>query len=249
MTKAASKTPTPKRLAEETMAQMKRLADPKRAAGIQRYFKEPIASYGLDGATAKRLVKELVTQTKGAWTVADAVSFCNLMVRDPNFEPRGIAFQVLAAFAKDADASLAGDVRRWLEKSCDNWALVDNLAPSVLAPLLERHPKLVPEIVRWTASRNMWLRRAAAVAFIPLVRAGHHLDTAYDVATRLFDDSEDLMHKAVGWMLREAGKKDMPRLERFLKAEGPRMPRTTVRYAIERFPAEKRKALLESTRG
>ena len=249
MTKAASRETTPKRLAEETIGEMKRLADPRRAASNQRYFKEPVDSYGLDGATGKRLIKDLVTRTRGAWTVADAVTFCNLMVRDPHMEPRGIAFQVLAAFVKDAEASLIGDVRRWLEKSCDNWALVDNLAPSVLGPLLERHPKLVAEVVSWTASRNMWLRRASAVAFIPLVRRGHHLDTTYGVATQLFDDQEDLMHKAVGWMLREAGKKDMTRLERFLKDEGPRMPRTTVRYAIERFPTEKRKALLEATRG
>ncbi len=240
MTKAAGRTtkptpkptpkatrPVPKRVAEETIAEMKRLADPKRAAGNQRYFKEPIASYGLDGPTAKGLIKELITQTKGVWTVGDAVAFCNLLVRDPNLEPRGIAYQLVAAFVKDADASLLDDVRGWLEKSCGNWALVDNLAPSVLAPLLERHPKLVPEVVGWTTSRNMWLRRASAVTFIPLVQHGQHLDTAYDVATRLFDDTEDLMHKAVGWMLREAGKKDMPRLERFLKDQGPRMPRTT----------------------
>lgn len=125
---------------------------------------------------------------------------------------------------------------------------VVRVAPSVLAPLLERHPKLVAEVVRWTALRNMWLRRASAVAFIPLVRRGQHLDTAYKVARRLFDDREDLMHKAVGWMLREAGKQDMARLERFLADEGSRMPRTTVRYAIERFPTKKRKALLEATR-
>lgn len=249
MTKAASTTPTPKRLADETIAEMRRLADPKRAASIQRYFKEPVENYGLDGAAAKGLTRALVIQTRGAWTVAEAVTFCNLMVRDPQMEPRGIAFQVLAAFVKDAEAGLIGDVRRWLEQSCDNWALVDNLAPSVLAPLMERHPTLVAEVVSWTTSPNMWLRRASAVAFIPLVQRGSHLDTAYDVATRLFADQEDLMHKAVGWMLREAGKKDMTRLERFLRGEGPRMPRTTVRYAIERFPAEKRKALLEATRG
>lgn len=247
MTKTASA--TPKGLAEETLGQMKKLNDPKKAASNQRYFKEPIASYGLDGPTARRLIKELVSRTKGVWTVADAVKFCNLMVRDPHLEPRGIAFQLIAAFIQSADASLIDDIRRWLEKSCGNWALVDNLAPSVLAPLLERHPKLVPEVVRWTASRNMWLRRASAVTFIPLVRRGQHLDTAYDVATRLFDDPEDLMHKAVGWMLREAGKKDMPRLERFLRAEGPRVPRTALRYAIERFPAAKRTELLEATRG
>jgi 3-methyladenine DNA glycosylase AlkD len=240
--------PTPKRLAEETIAEMKRLADPKKAASYQRYFKEPVNWYGLDSATGKRLVKELTAKTKGVWTVADAVAFCNLMVRDPHIDPRGIAFQVVAAFVKDADASLIKDVRRWLEKSCGNWALVDNLAPSVVAPLLQRHPRLVAEVVKWTTSRNMWLRRASAVAFIPLVRQGEHLDTAYDVAKRLFGDKEDLMHKAVGWMLREVGKQDMKRLERFLRSEGPHIPRTTVRYAIERFPKEKGKELLEATR-
>jgi 3-methyladenine DNA glycosylase AlkD len=125
---------------------------------------------------------------------------------------------------------------------------VDNLAPSVVAPLVERHPEIIPEVVAWTGSRNMWLRRGAAVTFVPLARHGKHLDTAYEVASRLFDDEEDLMHKAVGWMLREAGKTDMRRLERFLRTEGPRMPRTTVRYAIERFPPEKHKRLLEATR-
>ncbi len=59
---------------------------------------------------------------------------------------------------------------------------------------------------------------------------------------------EDLIHKAVGWMLREAGTTDMRRLERFLKVEGPKIPRTTVRYAIERFPKDQRKRLLEATR-
>jgi len=103
--------------------------------------------------------------------------------------------------------------------------------------------------VGWTGSDNMWVRRGAAVAFVPLVRKKKHLATAYRIATRLLGDSEDLMHKAVGWLLREAGKSDMARLEKYLLAKGPKIPRTTVRYAIERFPKEKRKRLLNATRG
>ena len=64
----------------------------------------------------------------------------------------------------------------------------------------------------------------------------------------LHDDDEDLIQKAVGWMLREAGKADQPRLERYLRANGPSIPRTTLRYAIERFPDGKRRALLAATR-
>jgi 3-methyladenine DNA glycosylase AlkD len=125
---------------------------------------------------------------------------------------------------------------------------VDNLAPGVVAPLAEKHPGIVPEVVAWTGSRSLWVRRGAAVTFVPLARHGLHLDAAYEVARRLLGDSEDLMHKAVGWMLREAGRTDRPRLERFLAAEGPRMARTTVRYAIEHFPAADRKRLLQATR-
>jgi 3-methyladenine DNA glycosylase AlkD len=195
------------------------------------------------------MVKELLARVRGSWTLRDAVAFCKAMLRDPHLEPRGAGFQVVAAFAADAGPELLSGVRRWLERSCGNWALVDNLAPSVVAPLVKSHPEIIPELVEWTGSPNMWLRRGAAVAFVPPARRGQHLDTAYEICSRLFGDREDLMHKAVGWLLREAGKTDMPRLERFLRAQGPRMPRTSVRYAIERFPTEKRKRLLGATRG
>jgi 3-methyladenine DNA glycosylase AlkD len=239
---------TPRRAAAEVIAELRRRADPKKAASSQRYFKEPVAFYGLDAPTAKAMIKDLVARARRSWTLREAVSFCNVMVRDPHLEPRGIGFQVVAAFVADAGPDLLPQVRRWLEKSCGNWALVDNLAPSVLAPLVERHPEVIPEVMAWAGSSNMWLRRGAVVTFVPLARHGKHLDAAYAVASRLFDDREDLMHKAVGWMLREAGKTDMARLERFLRAEGSTMPRTTVRYAIERFPKGTRARLLEATR-
>jgi hypothetical protein len=86
------------------------------------------------------------------------------------------------------------------------------------------------------------------VTFVPLARRGRHLDTACGVARRLLGDDEDVMHKAVGWLLREVGKTDRRRLERFLRAEGSRMPRTTVRHAIERFPPDDRRRWLAATR-
>jgi 3-methyladenine DNA glycosylase AlkD len=100
----------------------------------------------------------------------------------------------------------------------------------------------------WSRDSNMWVRRASAVALIPSVRRGLALDAAYEIAGRLHADKEDLLQKAVGWMLREAGKVDPERLERYLRANGPKIPRTTVRYAIERFPPAKRRQLLAVTR-
>jgi 3-methyladenine DNA glycosylase AlkD len=239
---------SPREAAEDMIDRVRRKADPKRAASTQRYFKEPVECYGLDTATGRALTKKLLKQVKGSWTLRDALAFCRSMARDPHLEPRGIGYQVVAAFVGEAGPGLLRDAKRWLERSCGNWALVDNLAPSVVAPLVKAHPEAIPEVVGWTASSNMWLRRGAAVTFVPLARRGQHLDTVYDVARRLLGDREDLMHKAVGWLLREAGKADRRRLEQFLRAEGSRIPRTTVRYAIERFPPDERHRWLEATR-
>jgi len=86
------------------------------------------------------------------------------------------------------------------------------------------------------------------VSFIKLARKVRYLDAIYDIARAHFADNDDLIQKAAGWLLREAGKSDMARLERFLRTHGPAIPRTTLRYAIERFPEAKRKVLLLSTK-
>jgi 3-methyladenine DNA glycosylase AlkD len=111
-----------------------------------------------------------------------------------------------------------------------------------------KHPELDTQLRAWARHRNMWVRRASIVGLIPRARRGDSLDLVYDIARQLHADQEDLIQKAVGWALREAGKTDMPRLERHLRANGPSIPRTTVRYAIERFPPARRAALLKETR-
>ena len=129
-----------------------------------------------------------------------------------------------------------------------NWATTDAICGALIGPLIVVHPELAPRMRGWARDPNMWVRRAAAVALIPSVRQGRALDLAYEIARRMHPDKEDLIQKAVGWMLREAGKPDPGRLERYLRANGPSIPRTTLRYAIERFPVNRRKSLLKATR-
>ena len=240
--------PDPRKTALEMLELMRSRADKSKALSYQRFFKEPVDFFGIDTPASRGIQRDLLRSVGKAWTIRDAVRFCQVMVRDPHLEARAMGFQLVARFVDEASPELLPLVRKWLERSCGNWALVDSLAPSVLAPLVDRHRELIPEVVDWTASPNQWVRRGAAVAFVPLARRGRHLATAYRIATRLFGDKEDLMHKAVGWLLREAGRTDMQRLTKFLLANGTRMPRTTVRYAIERFPESERRRLLAATR-
>jgi 3-methyladenine DNA glycosylase AlkD len=161
---------------------------------------------------------------------------------------RGAGILVLAAFKRQFTPALAAYADRWLGRRLDNWALVDTFSGSVLAPLLDRCPEFEDCLLRWSGSGSMWHRRAAMVTLVPFARRGQRLDLAYRLASHHFPDAEDLMHKATGWLLREAGKTDMPRLERFLRQHGPAIPRTALRYAIERFPIPERAELLAATR-
>lgn len=240
--------PTPKRAAEEAIAFMKAGADEARAASFQRYFKEPVEAYGVEYAALKARRKEVSAQVRGSWTLDDALIYCEELLKDPHLEPRGNAFQTVGDFVAEAGPELLGQIHRWLESYCGNWGLVDNLVPSVLSPLLRKHPALVEEVVGWTSSPNVWVRRGSAVAFVSLMDDPVMMDAGYEVALRLQGDGADLIQKAVGWMLREAGKVDRARLEAFLLEQGFRTPRTTLRYAIEKFSKEDRKRIMEATK-
>ena len=240
---------TPLRLADIWLAHLAELGDPVRAAGMQRYFKETIKSFGLTAPHIRYFAGEAYGMIRGSWGVGEAIEFCGLMLSNPYFEAKALGILVLERFKRDYPKSLFSTVKRWLAADlCDNWASVDTLCPTSLGALLERHPDLVRSIKTWSRSPNRWVRRASLVSFLKLARKPEFRDDIYEVCRSLFPDSDDLIQKAGGWLLREVGKADPGRLERFLTAQGPAVPRTTLRYAIERFDETKRRALLASTR-
>jgi 3-methyladenine DNA glycosylase AlkD len=234
-----------------TRVALRRHRSPRRAAGMRAYFKrdETVAFYGVDLPTVRAVARDVWRDHRAAWTVADATRFCDHLIRDAEFEAKAVGMLVLARWESAFPRGLLRTARDWLNGGhAATWAAVDLLAPSVLTPLVARFPALRQTVVGWTTARSLWVRRAAAVTFVPLARRGEALMESYAVAAALLDDDEDLIHKAVGWLLREAGKPDPERLERFLDRYGPRIPRTTVRYAIERFPPAQRRRLLMATR-
>jgi len=244
--------PAPAALAREVARLLAADADPARARQLLTYFKphERVSFLGVRTARVREIVADVHARVRAAWKLKDVVAFAGMCVRRREMEVRGVGTALLGKYAKVYEACLLGRVRRWLSAGClDNWASVDSMAGSVVSPLLERFPRLVPELTAWHTSRNPWLRRMSVVPLVPFARRGRHLDQAYGVVASLLGDGEDLMHKAMGWLLREAGKTDTGRLEAFLLTHGPAVPRTTLRYAIERFPAARRQELLAATRG
>jgi len=123
----------------------------------------------------------------------------------------------------------------------NNWDLVDGSAPYIVGPFLRSRDRT--RLYAFAASQSLWEKRIAIISTFYFIRQNDFAD-ALKIAELLLSDDHDLIHKAVGWMLREIGKRDLAAEESFLKKHWRTMPRTALRYAIERFPESRRQTYL-----
>ena len=243
---------SPSRAAADAKRALKAMARPAGAFNSSRYFRgtADLRFYNVGTEPVRALAKSIYRAHRDEWSLADAVRFAAVLIADPHLEVKSIGIELLARYRAACTPRLLPVWKRWLANGhASNWATTDAICVYLIGPLILTHPRLAPIVGGWSRHRNLWVRRAAAVSLIPVVRRGAGLDVAYAVARRLHPDREDLIQKAVGWLLREAGRTDPARLEAYLRQHGPSIPRTTVRYAIERMPDPKRKAMLKSTYG
>jgi len=242
--------PSPEAVAREALAQLRAKADPARARGAEAYFKETIRAFGVRAIEVRQIATGIARRVRRDWTVAEAIRLCDLLLPRPELEAKGVAILVLHRFRRTFPKQLFDTVHDWLANDLlANWASVDALCPLVVGALVAAHPPLRRRLEAWARADNRWVRRASLVSLLKLTRRPEYRGTIYAMAARHFDSDDDLVQKAAGWLLREVGKADMAALEAFLRQHGPRIPRTTLRYSIERFPPARRRELLEVTRG
>ena len=225
--------------------ELESLADPGQAAILQRFFKTGPGEYGEgDRFRGLRLpVLRKVARKYRGLPLAAAVS----LLQSAFHEDRLLALLLLIQHYYPGDAGLRGEIHRLYLKHrglVNNWDLVDASAPHMLGHYLRDRPK--DPLTRLAASRVLWDRRMAIIATFDFIRQGSY-DETLRVARLLLGDPEDLIHKAVGWMLREVGKREAAVADAFLQANYRQMPRTMLRYAIERFPEARRQAYLKGT--
>ncbi|WP_152366126.1 DNA alkylation repair protein [Microlunatus speluncae] len=219
-------------------------ADPGRAAEFVRFFQVRPGGYGegdtFVGVRLSRL-RELVRPYRRE--VFDSTAWLPLL-RSPIHEHRLSCLVIMADRARAGDLAERAMITdhyladtRWV----NNWDLVDASAGQILGRRLLDPDGDRGVLDRLAGSASLWERRIAMVATHGLILAGQTADT-YRISERLLGDEHDLIHKAVGWMLREAGKRvDEAELRAFLDRQAPRMPRTALRYAIERFDPDTRR--------
>lgn len=214
-----------------------RLSDPARAQTQRGFFKNCANDIflGVPTASVRRIAKEF-----SHLSLADIRRLMQSGVHDE----RSLANEILCRQFKKADEAGQRKIYDFYIRNrrlIREWDAVDGSAPYIVGPwLLERDKDLLYDLAR---STRLWDRRIAIVSTWWFIRKGR-VDDTFALAEILLHDPEDLIHKATGWMLREAGKKDLRALERFLRRHYASMPRTMLRYAIERFPPDKRQSYL-----
>lgn len=223
---------------EEKRAALKALATPERAVVSKRFFKTGLGEYGegdiFIGVTVP-VIRKLVDP-------AFSVEQCAQFVQSPIHEERLLGLLTLVKkFSKEPTEEI---YRFYLDNTrfINNWDLVDLSAEHIVGPFLVNRPKDV--LYELALSESLWERRISMLATFHFIKL-KEFDEPLKIAKLLLHDTEDLIQKAVGWMLREIGKRHLPTEEAFLKAHYQTMPRTMLRYAIERFPEPIRKAYLK----
>jgi 3-methyladenine DNA glycosylase AlkD len=242
---------SPRQAARSAKRTLERMRRPVGHFNPARYFRgaSVLGFYNVGTDAMRALARSIYLEHRHDWSIDDATAFADVLIRDRYLEAKSLGIDVVARYRGDFVPPLLPVWKLWLaDNHAANWATTDAICCYLIGPLIVRHPELAARLRGWARDRNMWVRRASIVGLIPLLRRGGAQDLVYEIARRLHPDREDLIQKAVGWALREAGKADVPRLERYLRANGRSIPRTTVRYAIERFPPARRAALLKETR-
>lgn len=234
---------------EEFHQAFRQAANPTQAKILQRFFKTGPGQYG----AGDRFLGLKVPQTRQiVQQFADVLTFADLekILHSPYHEERLAAFAILVVWFRQAyktadEAKQKMIYQFYLAQShlANNWDLVDSSAPTIVGIYLLNHPSELTILEKYAHSTNLWQQRIAMLATFPFIKAAQ-LEVALTVAELLLNHPHDLMHKAVGWMLREVGKVDQPTLEVFLQQHYSSLSRTTLRYAIERFPVEKRRQYL-----
>ncbi|MGI9075897.1 MAG: DNA alkylation repair protein [Gemmatimonadaceae bacterium] len=249
MSASSSSTPASRGASHPGIAELRRalraLANKDDAQFLQRFFKTGPGQY----AEGDRFLGVRVPATRAVARAGRGIPHAKLLplLRSRWHEERLLALILLTeAHARSDEKTRQSILREYLANTryVNNWDLVDTSAPGIVGPHVDpQRPALLERLAR---SPSLWERRIAIVATLHLIRLGE-LDATFSIATLLRDDKHDLIHKATGWMLREAGKKDRAALERFLAQHCRTMPRTMLRYAIELFPATVRKRYLADT--
>lgn len=227
-------------LIEQIRQELIQSTDEGTRASEHRYFKEAIKLYGVKytvvGAIGKKYLDIIKEKPKG-----EIFDLCDELWQSGFMEESFIACNWSYLIHQQYEEQDLQVFKRWLESYVSNWAACDALCNHTVGTYLEMYPDQISELKGWAVSKNRWMRRGSAVSLIIPARNGKFLPDIFEIALILLTDPDDLVQKGYGWMLKAASEAHQEPVFDFVVQHKATMPRTALRYAIEKMPAELKK--------
>ena len=225
-------------------ADLRANADEKSIANYQRYFKETVKFYGLSMSGANKIAVNYWKEIKSL-SKPEIFALCEDLFKSDYSEEAAVASDWAPRLTNQfAPADLAL-FKRWIDSYLNDWAKVDGFCNHTVGNFVQKYPASITEIVSWTASSNRWLKRASAVSLIIPAKKGLFINEIFTISDHLLTDKDDMVQKGYGWMLKEAYKQHQDAVYQYVLKHRPDMPRTALRYAIEKMPPEMKKEAMK----
>ena len=229
---------------EKVRRELKEASDEKtRQAGL-RYFREDVNLYGIRSKTVSEIAKAnyALIRTAGKDVI---LALCDSLWKSGMMEESFVA----CVWSEKQTALFTPDdfpvLEKWVHFYVSNWASCDTLCNHTVGDFIQKYPEYIAELKKWARSENRWVKRASAVSLIIPARKGKFLDDIFEIAGILLLDRDDMVQKGYGWMLKEASKPYQAEVFGYVMRHKAVMPRTALRYAIEKMPPDLRAKAME----
>ena len=224
--------------------ELKKNIDEKTQRSSQSFFKEKIKFYGVRAAIVNQISKEYFKFIKER-TKKEIFDLCDELWQSGYIEESFIACKWSYFVHKNYEPGDFKVFEKWVDMYVDNWASCDTLCNHTVGEFLEMYPQYLSELKKWAKSKNRWMRRASAVSLIVPAKQGKFLKDILEIADILLEDQDDLVQKGYGWMLKAASQSHQKEIFDYVIKKKAIMPRTALRYAIEKMPVELRIKAME----
>jgi len=225
-------------IANDIRSELAARSSEKDRESAQRFFKEKIKAHGLKSGAVKAVAKSFYQSSIKSMAKDDVLELCENLWQSGYIEETFVACYFTERLSKKFTESDFLTFERWVKVYIDNWASCDTFCNHTIGDMLMKYPHLIERVKQWTKSNNRWERRAAAVSLIVPTKKGMFHDDIVDIATMLLTDSDDMVQKGYGWLLKVTSQVDLKLVFNFVMRNKNKMPRTALRYAIEKMPQE-----------
>jgi len=225
------------KIIENLRLELKQNADEKTRISGERFFKEEVKLYGIKSATVGRISKDHY-KTIADKSKSNIFRLCDELWKSGMMEESFIACNWSHFVKKQYEQSDFEIFEKWADKYINNWASCDTFCNHTVGDFIVMYPDYLSGLKTWAKSGNRWMKRASAVSLIVPARKGKFLTDIFEIADILHSDKDDMVQKGYGWMLKSASQAHQKEVFEYVVSKKSTMPRTSLRYAIEKMPAE-----------